>query len=91
MLRYFDHAFCKVHSLGPINVCTNFEINRCKIDEFIKHAKIGSKVMAQTVVLMFFMTLTLSFDLCSIDCHTVCMKYWNHLAKFHRNPSRVNG
>ena len=32
--------FCKVHSIGPINVCTNFEINRYKIDEFGKHAKI---------------------------------------------------
>ena len=27
----------------------------------------GSKVMAQTVVLMFLMTLT--FDLCPVDCH----------------------
>ena len=42
-------------------MCTNFEINGYKIDKFIKH----SKVMAQTVVLMFLMTLT--FDLCSID------------------------
>ena len=32
--------FCKVHSIGPINVCTNFEINQYKIDEFRKHAKI---------------------------------------------------
>ena len=24
----------------PINVCTDFEINRYKIDQFIKHAKI---------------------------------------------------
>ena len=62
MLRYFDQwLFCKVLSIGPINVCTNFEINGYKIDKFIKH----SKVMAQTVVLMFLMTLT--FDLCSID------------------------
>ena len=27
-------------SLGPINVCTNFEINRFKIEEFRKHANI---------------------------------------------------
>ena len=41
MLRYFDQCiFYKVHSIGPINVCTNFEINRYKIDEFRKHAKI---------------------------------------------------
>ena len=31
--------FCKEHSIGPINVSTNFEINRYKIDEFRKHAK----------------------------------------------------
>ena len=24
----------KVHSIDPVNVCTNFEINRYKIDEF---------------------------------------------------------
>ena len=43
MLRYFDqYIFCKVHSIGPINVCTNFEINRYKIDEFRKHAKLGN-------------------------------------------------
>ena len=29
------------------------------------------KVMAQTVVLMFLMTLTLTFDLYSIGCHTI--------------------
>ena len=41
MLRYFDqNYFCKVHNIGPINVCANFEINRYKIDEFRKHAKI---------------------------------------------------
>ena len=26
-----------LHSIGPINVCTNFEINRYKIDEVIKY------------------------------------------------------
>ena len=29
-----------IHSIGPINVCTNFEINRYKIDEVRKYAKI---------------------------------------------------
>ena len=38
MLRYFDNFFCKVHIIGAINVCTNFEINRYKIDEFRRHA-----------------------------------------------------
>ena len=32
--------FCNVHIIGPINVCTNFEISRYNIDEFRKHAKI---------------------------------------------------
>ena len=31
--------FWLVHSIGAINVCTNFEINRYKIDELRKHAK----------------------------------------------------
>ena len=30
---------CKVHNIGPINVCTNFDINRYKLDEFRKPAK----------------------------------------------------
>ena len=29
-----------IHSIGPINVCTNFEINRYTIDEVRKYAKI---------------------------------------------------
>ena len=32
--------FSMIHSIGPINVCTDFEINRYKIDEFRKHANI---------------------------------------------------
>ena len=32
--------FCMIHSIGPINVCTDFEINRYKIDEVRKYAKI---------------------------------------------------
>ena len=32
--------FCMIHSISPINVCTDFEINRYKIDEFRQHAKI---------------------------------------------------
>ena len=31
---------CMMLSAGPINVCTDFEINRYKIDEFRKHTKI---------------------------------------------------
>ena len=29
-----------LYSIGPINVCTDFEINRYKIDEVRKYAKI---------------------------------------------------
>ena len=32
----------------------------------------GSKVMAQIVVFVFSVTLTLTFDLFSIVCHTHC-------------------
>ena len=42
MVGYFDQCtFCRVHSIGPVNVCTIFEINQYKIDEFRKHAKLG--------------------------------------------------
>ena len=41
MLRYFDECIlCKVYSINPFNVFTNFEINLYKIDEVRKHAKI---------------------------------------------------
>ena len=39
-VMFIDTCFCNVHSIGPISVCTNFEINRYKIDEFRKHAQI---------------------------------------------------
>ena len=32
--------FCKVYSIGAVNVYTNLEINRYTIDEFRKHANI---------------------------------------------------
>ena len=41
MLRYL--YWCNlymIYSIGPINVCTNVEINRYKIDEVRKYAKI---------------------------------------------------
>ena len=37
---FLSMHFCKVHGIGAINVCTNFEINLYKIDEFRKHANI---------------------------------------------------
>ena len=33
---FVNACFCKVHSIGPINVCANFKINRYGIDEFRK-------------------------------------------------------
>ena len=33
---FIDAFFCMIHSIGAINVCTNFEINRYKNDEFRK-------------------------------------------------------
>ena len=42
MLRYFIGAiFYMLYSIGPINVCTDFEINRYIIDEVINFAKIA--------------------------------------------------
>ena len=68
-----------IHSIGPINVCTNFEINRYKIDEVRKYAKIvlyltshDAKTVGRaswgisTSDRYFSVTLTLTFDLCSI-------------------------
>ena len=44
----------------------------------------GSKVMAQIVVFVFSVTLTLTCDLCSIFLsHTLRMMNWNIHAKFH--------
>ena len=51
-----------------------------------------SKVMAQKVVLVFSVTLTLTFDFCSIFLsHALRMMYWNIHAMFHKNPSSMNG
>ena len=35
------HTHYMLYSIGPINVCTDFEINRYKIDEVRKYAKIA--------------------------------------------------
>ena len=35
-----DAFFCKVHRIGPGNMCINFEKNRLKIDNFRKSEKI---------------------------------------------------
>ena len=39
--------FLMIHSIGPINVCTDFETNRYKIDEFRKYAKIVFYLMSR--------------------------------------------
>ena len=95
-----------LYSIGPINVVTDFEINRYKIDEVRKYANIAfyliyltsrdaktlrhaswgldTSDMAQIVVFVFSVTLTLTFDLCSIFLsHALRMMYWNIHAKFH--------
>ena len=52
----------------------------------------GSEVMAQIVVFVFSVTLTLTFDICSFFLsHALRMMYWNIYAKFHWNPSSMNG
>ena len=44
----------------------------------------GLEVMAQIVVFVFSVTLTLTFDLCSfLLSHALRMLYWNIHAKFH--------
>ena len=35
-----DAIFCKIHSIGPSNMCIHFEKNRWKIDHFRKSEKI---------------------------------------------------
>ena len=136
---FIGAIFYMLHSIGPISVCTDFEINRYKIDEVRKYANIafyliyltsrdaktlrhaswgldtsdtyfnkehfetnqkslrlyngvfgcrfnwcGSKVIAQIVVFVFSVTLTLTFDLCSFFLsHALRMMYWNIHAKFH--------
>ena len=89
------HFFCMIHSIGAINVCTNFEI---KIYEFIKHTKIVGFIWrhAKTVVmvariLMIDISMTVTFDLCYIFSRALGMKYWDFHAKFHENRSSING
>ena len=43
--------FYMLYSIGPINVCTDFEINRYKIDEVRKYAKIAFYL----IYLIFFL------------------------------------
>ena len=35
-----DAIICKIHSIGPSNMCINFEKNRLKIDDFRKSEKV---------------------------------------------------
>ena len=74
MLRYFDQMHflqCTHYDIGPVNVCSNFEINRYKIDEFRKHTKMlhltsgDAKTLRRlAVVFTFLRNLTLTCDLC---------------------------
>ena len=38
---FIGSIFYMLYSIGPINVCTDLEINRYKIDEVRKYAKIA--------------------------------------------------
>ena len=38
---FIGAIFYMLYSIGPINVCTDFEINRYKIDEVRKYAKVA--------------------------------------------------
>ena len=69
--------FCRIHNICPINEYIDFEINRFKIDEFIKHARIVYFISfdAKTVRLpvqklwrkqWFHVFGNLNLDLCSI-------------------------
>ena len=39
-VTFIDVCFCNAHIIGPLNVCTNFEINWYNIDKFRKYSKI---------------------------------------------------
>ena len=41
-------------------------------EHFETNQKSGSEVVAQIVVFVFSVTLTLTFDICSFLCHTHC-------------------
>ena len=67
--------FCLIHNIGSINVFTDFEINRYKIDEFRKTRKNpmfyltshdAKTVRRMSWGLVFMFSVTLTFDLCSI-------------------------
>ena len=40
-VTFIGAIFYMLYSIGPINVCADFEINRYKIDEVRKYAKIA--------------------------------------------------
>ena len=101
MLCYcYRCMFCKIHSIGTIYVCTNFEINRDKIDEFIKHAQIVRFFLChvnqfkQCVLRHSGRTLLIDISIRNIFyllSHRVGIHYWSLHARVHRNPSSING
>ena len=119
-----------IHSICPINVCTDFKINRYKIDEFRKYAKIvfyltsrDTQIMRRTswgldigISIRNIMKPTRSiYDLRFQSygsnssyhvfwwpwpwpfwpmfylSHALGIMHWNLHAKFHMNPSSING
>ena len=77
---FWSMHFCKVHSVGPINVCTNFEINQKSLRRPIQKLWINSGFNVFDDLELWPMFYSLPHK-----------KYSNLLAKFHMNPSRVNG
>ena len=79
-----------LHRIGPINVCTDFEINRYKIDEVRKYAKI-----------VFYLTSrdakTLGhgdYDTVQRKQHSLNRRYTFHLSTlheiFHQEKSKIS-
>ena len=102
----FINAFFAMYTVGPINMCTEFEINRYKIDKFRKYAKImfyltscDTKTVCRTswgrqhFVQEHFESYqkSLRLPVFYFLSHTLGMMYWNLHVKFHKNPSGING
>ena len=50
VIMSIDACFCMLHSIGPINVGINFEINQYTTDEFRKHGKNVCYVLRQVTI-----------------------------------------
>ena len=63
---------------GATNTSDRYSTRNISLNQPEVSTTSGSKVIAQTVVFVIFVTLSLTFDLCSICfVHALGMKYWN--------------